>query len=383
MGIGCNEVDWIEQAQNGDRLRTFTGHDATTVVVKVSEGALRGRSATTKTFKAYYSFQGVPYARPPVGELRFRSPRAMAPWIGVRDALEEGSVCPQAVPDLNGTEDCLFLNIYTPQVGHPDVGRQAELDSELIKENVSYVDVFLSGRQLPRNESSLLPVMAFLPGGGLYHGSATSQMYGPDYLVDAGVVLVTINYRLGPLGFLGIPHPEVTVNAGMKDQVAALRWIQWNIRQFGGDPKKVTLFGESAGGLSVEFHLLSHMSIGLFKQAISESGSVLDPFSYAKSTYEKAFKLAQILGFNTSDVNELVKFLKQVPADQLVLHQMETLSKELRLKQTALSQREAKSRRVKQTCKAKSKKKAGIHLCIRSYARALGLFCSCAVLFGW
>ncbi|CAG2066539.1 unnamed protein product [Timema podura] len=109
----------------------------------------------------------------------------------------------------------------------------------------------------------------------------------------------------------------------------------------------------------------------LFKQAISESGSVLDPFSYAKSTYEKAFKLAQILGFNTSDVNELVKFLKKAPADELVLHQMETLSKERRLKQTALSQREAKSRRVKQTCKAKSKKKAGIHLCIRSYARAL------------
>nr|CAD7417913.1 unnamed protein product [Timema poppensis] len=139
------------------------------VEVEVIEGTLRGRVVTSHPDKTYYSFQGVPYAKPPVGELRFKSPRAPDPWKGIRDATTEGSMCLQFKDELEGSEDCLYLNIYTPKLPGQDGG-------------------------------TLQPVMVFIHGGGLYFGSGNADRYGPGHLVDAGVILVTLNYRLGILG---------------------------------------------------------------------------------------------------------------------------------------------------------------------------------------
>lgn len=190
-------------------------------------------------------FLGIPYAAPPVGDLRWRPPQPAAPWIAPLDASQFGNHCPQVATPfgvLSSTEDCLFLNVYTP------------------------ADAF-----------TLHPVMVYIHGGAFQTGE--SDDYGPSKLVGQGVVVVTINYRLGSLGFLASPtlsaeSPEGTSgNYGLQDQQEALRWVQRNIGGFGGDPGNVTIFGESAGGLSIHAHLASPRSNGLFQRAIAESGS--------------------------------------------------------------------------------------------------------------
>jgi para-nitrobenzyl esterase len=194
-------------------------------------------------------FGGIPYAAPPVGDLRWRPPQEPARWNGVLDATRFANHCPQG-PSPYGiaslTEDCLYLNVFTPP-----------------KTN--------------KGRPHLLPVMVWIHGGGLFLGE--SDGYNPSSLVAEGVVVVTINYRLGALGVLA--HPALTAessyrgsgNYGLMDQQAALRWVQRNIRAFGGDPKNVTIFGESAGGYSVHAQLASPQAAGLFQKAIVESGA--------------------------------------------------------------------------------------------------------------
>ena len=159
--------------------------------------------------------------------------------------------------------------------------------------------------------------MVFIHGGGYKVGSANDEAYGPDFLVSHGVVLVTLNYRLEALGFLCLDTEEVPGNAGLKDQVAALRWVQENIETFGGDPKNVTVFGESAGGASACYHVISPMSKGLFKKAISMSGSPSCDWSIAFEPQKRAFILAKDLGFETNNTHELLEFLQSVPAEKL------------------------------------------------------------------
>ena len=166
--------------------------------------------------------------------------------------------------------------------------------------------------------TSPLPVMVFIHGGGYKSGSGNDNNYGPDFLVPHGVVLVTINYRLEVLGFLCLDTEEVPGNAGMKDQVAALRWVKDNIASFGGDPKNVTVFGESAGGASTCLHVISPMSKGLFKRAIPMSGVPNCDWSQAFVPQKRAFMLGKDLGFETNDPNELLEFLQSVPAEKLV-----------------------------------------------------------------
>lgn len=139
--------------------------------------------------------------------------------------------------------------------------------------------------------------MVYLYGGGYTYGQAT--MYGADFFMEQNVVLVTVNYRVGALGFLSIDDPKFDVpgNAGLKDQTLALRWVRANIRQFGGDPQQVTLFGQSAGGASVHFHLMSPMSRGLFQRAILQSGSALSPWAVTPFR-DAASRLALALGWN-------------------------------------------------------------------------------------
>ncbi|CAG2057130.1 unnamed protein product [Timema podura] len=159
--------------------------------------------------------------------------------------------------------------------------------------------------------------MVWIHGGGFTTGSGNTDLYGPDYFVHADVILVTFNYRLGALA-----------NNGLKDQVAVLQWVQQNIAQFGGDPDNVTIFGESAGSACVHYHLLSPMSKGLFHRAIAQSGSVLNPWAFIESSRTRAFRLGELLGCKTDDAEELVRFLRSVPAKSIVEAQENILTLE-------------------------------------------------------
>jgi len=200
------------------------------------------------------AFLGVPYAAPPVGNLRFRPPRQHAFWTTPVQATQVAQPCSQNRqagangPVPIGSEDCLYLNVRTPA----------------------------------QNSSERRPVMVWIPGGGFQQGGATFPYYNSQYIAEqAGVVVVTVTYRVGALGFLTAPAldkespAEVSGNYGLQDQQAALRWVRRNIAAFGGDAQNVTVFGESAGGNSVEYQLVSPLSRGLFKQAIIESAAGL------------------------------------------------------------------------------------------------------------
>jgi para-nitrobenzyl esterase len=234
------------------------------LVVRTESGSLRGTSVESAV-----AFMGIPYARPPVGELRWEAPQPAMPWTGVRDATRPGPACTQVPaglgvflgpmaraygssytePPVQSSEDCLFLNVWTPE-WPPKHG---------------------------------LPVMVWLHGGNNEVGSGAQSMYNGVSLTARGVVLVTTNYRLGALGFFS--HPELSAksphhssgNYGLLDQIAALRWVHDNIAHFGGDPQNVTLFGESAGAIDSAMLMTSPLTEGLFRRVISESGPAFDP----------------------------------------------------------------------------------------------------------
>ena len=233
--------------------------DRTDVIAHTRAGAVRGMEGA-----GLRAFLGVPYAAPPVGELRWRSPRPVEPWEGVRDATRIGADCTQAIGRkailgggggiVFGDEDCLYLNIYAPAV--PDqVGDD--------------------------KAAELRPVMVYLPGGAFTIGSGAN--YDPSRLArEHRRVVVTVNYRLGALGWLA--HPDFAAdgegvggNWGLLDQQAALRWVRDNIAAFGGDPGDVTLFAESAGAWTACHLMASPTSAGLWSRVILQSGSCLEP----------------------------------------------------------------------------------------------------------
>nr|CAD7433819.1 unnamed protein product [Timema monikensis] len=252
------------------------------VTVTIPQGTLRGASQTTVSGTIYHRFLGIPYAKPPVGNLRFRSPQPPENWNGTRDAVEFGSNCRQE--GGIGEEDCLFINIFTPQ--------------------------------LPNNsaDTELLPVMVWFHWGAFVTGNGDIT---PGHLIDKRVLFVPINYRVNIFGFLSLQGADVSGNAGLKDQVAALSWVKNNIAHFGGDPDSVTIFGGSAGGASVHYHVLSPLSSGLFHRAISESGSALNPWAFTPDTQSYAFRLGSNLGLETDSAQELADFLRTVPGEQL------------------------------------------------------------------
>ncbi len=213
--------------------------------VKTEGGLVRGAAGRDVNIAA---FKGIPYAQPPVGELRWTEPMAAHPWKGIRHADRFSDACAQNFPqgDFPKSEDCLYLNVWTPA----------------------------------KSTKARLPVMVYIHGGGLRVGSSREALYDGEELARKGVVVVTFNYRLGILGFLA--HPELTRQSphhasgdyGLLDQLAALQWVHRNIAAFGGDPDKVTIFGQSAGAFSVNAQVASPLSKGLFRAAIAESGGV-------------------------------------------------------------------------------------------------------------
>src|SRR5215813_12627894 len=204
--------------------------------------------APANTGRALYSYRGIPYALPPVGDLRWAPPQPHPRWSQLRSATSFGAVCPQDGVSTGDSEDCLFLNIWAPRdaVGH----------------------------------DKRLPVMVFFHGGFFVFGAGSLPAYDGSYLAASGnVVVVTLNYRLGALGFLTVPELGLTGNYGILDQRMALQWVAENIAAFGGDPTKVTIFGESAGAMSVGLHLFSiPQDRSLFRAAIMESNPLALPY---------------------------------------------------------------------------------------------------------
>ncbi|UVS79170.1 carboxylesterase/lipase family protein [Actinokineospora sp. UTMC 2448] len=233
-GAAAAELDRVPSAASDGAAAAGPGRGP---VVVTDAGVLRGATSGTTD-----RFLGIPYAAAPVGELRWRPPGPVARWQGVREATRLSPRCPQNTTAAT-SEDCLFLNVHTPK-----------------------------GAARGRDR---LPVMVYIHGGALTSGMGGN--YDPTALVENGTVVVTINYRLGALGFLA--HPALAAadgsagNYGLMDQQAALRWVQRNIGSFGGSPDRVTIFGESAGGLSVLAHLASPGSAGLFSAAVNQSGA--------------------------------------------------------------------------------------------------------------
>ncbi|KAI5645520.1 carboxylesterase family domain-containing protein [Phthorimaea operculella] len=268
------------------------------LVVEVEQGKLKGRKCQTVDGVKYYTFKSIPYAKPPLGELRFRAPEPAEPWEGVRDATKDCNICiqfDQATNATIGDEDCLYLNVYTPK--------------------------------LPSAGSSPLPVMVFFHGGGFVFGNGTDDStHGPDFLVDKDVVIVSLNYRLGILGFLSLNCKEAPGNMGLKDQVQALKWVQKNIAKFNGDPNNVTIFGISAGGASVEYLVLSPMAKGLFHKAIAQSGSSLLPWAQNQNIKDLATIIPALQAKLITDDAHLLKYLKDLPAKILIMSSMAALS---------------------------------------------------------
>ncbi|WP_153637956.1 carboxylesterase/lipase family protein [Prolixibacter sp. NT017] len=213
--------------------------------VRVEQGVLQGTVTDSLTI-----FKGIPFAAPPVGDLRWKAPQPAAKWKGVREATKFAPAPMQGGnPPSGKSEDCLYLNVWTPA----------------------------------KSANDKIPVLVWIYGGGFSFGSTSEPGYNGAKLAKKGVVLVSIAYRVGQLGFLA--HPELSAespnhvsgNYGLLDQIAGLKWIKKNIAAFGGDPNRVTIFGESAGGISVSMLCASPLAKGLFEGAISESGGSFGP----------------------------------------------------------------------------------------------------------
>lgn len=232
---------------------SFTAYAADPLTVKSNDGKVHGKTINDGKVRAWL---GIPYAAPPVGDLRWKAPEPAAKWKGERDATKFGAHCAQnhVFDDMVfqddtklGSEDCLFLNVYAPATA---------------------------------DKNSKLPVMYWIHGGGYSGGSGDEPRHNGDFLPLKGVVLVTINYRLGVFGFLATSDLQKEQggsagNYGLMDMVAGLQWVKNNIKEYGGDPSNVTIFGESAGSFAVSTLMASPMAQGLFAKGIGESGAAL------------------------------------------------------------------------------------------------------------
>lgn len=263
--------------------------------VKIDTGTLQG---VVDSATGVFVFRGIPYAAPPVGALRWRPPQAPAKWSGIRDASTLGHNCMQHQPysDIDPftagvSEDCLYLNVWTTSLA----------------------------------EKSKKPVMVWIHGGGFWAGFGGEERHNGAPLARKGAVVVTLNYRLGPFGFLAhralaaaSPNDPIG-NYGLLDQIAALRWVKRNISRFGGDPSRVTIFGESAGGMSVGSLIASPLAKGLFQRAILESGTGMNGLGvFTRDTAQAiATQFLDSLHITGSDA-DIVKQLRAADAKALL-----------------------------------------------------------------
>ncbi|XP_072386373.1 juvenile hormone esterase-like [Diabrotica undecimpunctata] len=260
--------------------------DDDSVVVETTNGLVRGsfgrRSHADKNEQLYW-FRSIPYAEPPVGELRFEAPVPKVNWSGILDVRAKPNICIQGSP-AQGSEDCLTLKIYTSN----------KPDSNLN-----------------------LPVVVWIYGGAFFGGSADFDDHSPDFLLYEDVIVVAVHYRVGFLGFMSLGDTVAPGNNGIKDQVLALQWIKKNIKNFGGDPEKITIWGQSAGAASVAYLLQAPQTKGLFSRAILNSGSSLSPWSLANGLPEVTEELAEEFQINTQSSSTILAGLKKLDVAEL------------------------------------------------------------------
>lgn len=247
-------------------------------------------------------YLSIPYAKPPVGNLRFRQPLPTRPWTGTYDARSRRTACPQpmfpeaATSGIEYSEDCLYLNVWT-------------------------------SRRRNGRVTKLSPVLVWIYGGGFNFGTASDRIYNGSILAaETGHVVVSMNYRMGIFGFLHTPYSDAPGNNGFMDQALALMWVLENIKFFGGDPSRVTLFGESAGAVSIHAHLLSPISRGLFSRAVLLSGNLyaIDFYESPVESMLKGNRIAMMAGCAhqgqslSSHPSEVIDCLRNVAADELI-----------------------------------------------------------------
>ncbi|XP_072387108.1 esterase FE4-like isoform X4 [Diabrotica undecimpunctata] len=277
-------------------------------VIKLSDGSIQGIRETSDSGKSYYAFREIPYAEPPIGKLRFSEPIPPKKWKGVKETVNITKICltklPPLIPhelkyykdDKRENEDCLYLNVFTPQLPY--------------KDNVTG-----------------FPVYVFIYGGFFIYGNPTG--YDFHYLVDEGVVVVSFNYRMNTLGFLSTEDNVIPANLGLKDQLMVLKWVNQNIELFGGDPAKVTLGGHSAGAVATGYHILSKKSKGLFRSAIVQSGTPLMSLGYIANPRKFAFmvgeKLSRDFHSSVNTSHDLLKLLRSLPGKEVAQVQLENL----------------------------------------------------------
>ncbi|CAH1782379.1 unnamed protein product, partial [Owenia fusiformis] len=275
-------------------MRVFT--QSQECIVTIPNGPIRGMQESVSSlaslpyFKGrdltYRKYLGIPYADPPVGDLRFEPPQPLSTkWRKTRNATKYSNSCwPASLSIGNPDEDCLYLNVWAPGNGSSTVAKA---------------------------------VMVWIHGGGYSYGSA--EAYDPTMLTVIGdVVVVNMNYRLGIFGFLSTGNNVVPGNMGLLDQKIAIRWVRDNIALFGGDPKKITIFGQSAGGASVSQHATSPTNIGVFQRAICQSGTMLSRFALNRDILPFVKRTAAKVSCDLPKMVEMVKCLRKVKAKDLL-----------------------------------------------------------------
>ncbi|XP_032312236.1 esterase B1-like [Drosophila ananassae] len=259
----------------------------TSPVVQTTHGKVRGALLKSPYCSPFYAFDGVPYAQPPVGSLRFKEPREVKPWSGILDCTQPPNFCLQSekyVGKVKGSEDCLYLNIS--------------------------VKTFRSAKPLP--------IMVYVHGGAFRRGDNLRQSMGPDYLMTEDVIYIAIGFRLGAFGYLSFSDPSLGIpgNAGLKDIIQALRWIKANAGNFNGDPERVTLFGHSSGSVSVQWLLASPQTEGLFQKAIPMAGYCMELYRLPNLEY----RLAKNLGYEGENIDKKVyEFLLKADPNKLAM----------------------------------------------------------------
>ncbi|KAG5668734.1 hypothetical protein PVAND_016661 [Polypedilum vanderplanki] len=262
------------------------------LLVEINSGKILGRALVSNSGRTIRAFTGIPYAAPPIGNLRFKQAQKVTPWNNTFIAQNKPAKCLQFNPFIRsfvieGQEDCLTLNVFAPQ----------------------------------EIEGKKFPVIVWFHGGGWTRGDASP--YGPEYLLDHDIILVSGEYRVGALGFLSSEDKNVPGNFGLKDQAFILKWVQENIEKFGGDKNSVTIWGESAGGASIHYHMYSPMSRGLFHRAISHSGSLYNCWSdptrpgVARKNFYRFAIEADCAKSENDNTEEVADCMRKIEAEKL------------------------------------------------------------------
>uniref|UniRef100_A0A0C9Q3U1 Carboxylic ester hydrolase n=2 Tax=Fopius arisanus TaxID=64838 RepID=A0A0C9Q3U1_9HYME len=268
-------------------------------IVHTQFGTIRGKWLRSARNVAVAAYLGVPYAEPPIGSLRFENPREWnGHWKQIHNAVDDGPPCVQPTDDghIIGKEDCLYLNIFVPAIPY----------------------------------ESKLSVLVFIHGEGFITGSNNSTELAPDYLMDQDIIVVTVNYRLGILGFLSTGNEAGPGNYGVKDVVQALKWVQANIQDFGGDKNSVTLSGASAGAALAHHLALSNRTKDLFHRLITHSGSALAPWAMHPARIARIRYLAVAVGMNCT-TREKILDIAYVPMTHTLFDEIQEIQDDIQI----------------------------------------------------